>query len=105
MSKANYDSRTPLHYAAKAGSLGAVKYLVSLGVPINSYDRWNSTPMTYARPYQPVYQFFQNMSAIDGKESSSAVLASVYANSVLAVDDYRAFYAAYYNDLQALQQL
>lgn len=97
--------RTPLHYAAKSGSLSAVKYLVSIGVALNPYDRWNCTPMTYARSYQPVYQFFQNISAIDGQDASSTILASVYANSVLALDDYRAFYAAYYNDLQALQQL
>jgi hypothetical protein len=42
------------------------------------------------------------MSAIEGQDSSSTILASVYANSILSLDDYRAFYAAYYNDLQAL---
>ncbi len=106
LNKANYDLRTPLHYAAKAGSLNTVKYLLSRGVILNPVDRWNATPMSYARPYQPLYQFFKNLSAIDGEQDTNYYsLESVYQNSQLSTDDYRAFYAAYYNDLQALQTL
>ena len=43
----DYDNRTALYYAVRGNQLGAVKFLVNLGVPVNPIDRWGGTPMNY----------------------------------------------------------
>jgi ankyrin repeat protein len=49
MKQVNYDRRNLLHFAAKSGYLDAVKFLVSIGLDINTSDRWGATPLNYAR--------------------------------------------------------
>lgn len=103
LSQLNYDRKSALHFTAQYGYLEATKYLVSIGLNFNGADRWGATPMTYARPFPQLYQFFKNLSAVEGPETSDfTILASVYLDATLSQDDFRAYYAAYNNDVEAL---
>ena len=44
----DYDNRTPLHLAAANDHFEAVNFLLSIGVYVNSHDRWGSTPLNDA---------------------------------------------------------
>lgn len=46
---ADYDKRTPLHYAVRANQVLAVRYLIEIGVDVNRKDRWQATPLDYAK--------------------------------------------------------
>lgn len=82
MDQANYDMRTPLHFAAKNGSLDAVKYLVSQGVSVNPADRWGAKPLNYAGPFHNVSAFLMSVGATMGPpQGDYLALASVYAHS------------------------
>lgn len=49
----DYDSRTPIHLAAAAGRLDAVKFLVEVaGVDVNPVDRFGGTPLTDAMRHE-----------------------------------------------------
>ena len=49
----DYDSRTPIHLAASAGRLDAVKFLVEVaGVDVNPIDRFGGTPLTDAQRHE-----------------------------------------------------
>ncbi len=37
----DYDFRTPLHIAAKIGSVEIVRFLIHRGSKVNAVDRWN----------------------------------------------------------------
>lgn len=43
--ESDYDGRTPLHLACEEGHIDVVKYLVSIGVDVNTQDRWGNSPM------------------------------------------------------------
>lgn len=43
--KASLDGKTPLHYAAKTGDLGAVLRLIEAGAPVNARDKALETPL------------------------------------------------------------
>lgn len=48
INEGDYDKRTPLHVAAAANQIEAVKHLIENGAQINPYDRWGSTPLNDA---------------------------------------------------------
>ncbi|TNV87853.1 hypothetical protein FGO68_gene5771 [Halteria grandinella] len=103
----NYDKRTPLHFAAKGGQLETVKYLLSIGVSLNPEDRWKATPMNYARKSsQALLEFFITQKANEGPEQGEFLaLSSVYKDNEPSDNELRAFYAAYFNDVQSMQNL
>lgn len=41
----DYDSRTPLHIAAKEDRIEIVRFLIARGANVNAVDRWKQTPM------------------------------------------------------------
>lgn len=56
------NGRTPLHVAAIAGRLDAVKWLVEKGANINNLDSFGTTPVEMARKnnHQDIADFFSN---------------------------------------------
>ena len=68
-----------MHFAAKSGSLDAVKYLYSLGLSINPIDRWGATPLSYATPFPNITSFLNSSGAILGSPQGDYLsLSSVY---------------------------
>lgn len=56
----DYDARTPLHIAAGAGNLEAVKYLLETKVQVNPVDRWGATPMNDGVNYLEIRKLFES---------------------------------------------
>ena len=87
MNGLNYDKRTPLHFAAKGGSLEAVQYLSSLGVAVNPVDRWGATPLTYGQQYPSIQTFLKSIGGVLGPDTENfKALSSVYATKALSED-------------------
>ena len=95
-----------LHFAAKNGSLEAVKYLVSMGLNVSAADRWLTTPLTYAIPFSQVYQYLVTVGAVEGPASSKFIVLNSAYNSTKPTDnDFLSIYASYYGDTQSLKIL
>ena len=45
LQQGDYDDRTPLHLASAEGHLDVVKFLIDVGINVNSADRWGGHPL------------------------------------------------------------
>jgi hypothetical protein len=80
--------------------------LASLNVNINAIDRWGATPLTYSKDYPQIRNFLTSLNATLGGDSENyKALGDLYADSSLTEDDYRVFYAAYFDDDDSLKIL
>ncbi|TNV73067.1 hypothetical protein FGO68_gene16737 [Halteria grandinella] len=97
----DYDGRTPIHVAARRGNFVAVQLMAETGVNISHADRWGVTPLSEAKPFPNIYNYLLGKGAKLGHARYEFSSQRV----TLTDNEYRLFFASYYNDVNMMDAL